>query len=205
MNLHQPWNIVFLVGFIVFYGIRFVYTRAAAGGKKAVNRFDGVERMLLALMFPPTMLLPLVYLFTPALAFADYPLPAFVPWIGAVLMALSLWLFWRSHADLGRNWSVSLELREGHELVTGGVYGHIRHPMYAAIWLWAFAQGMLLANWLAGWLIVPAFAVMYLLRVSREERLMCESFGEAYREYMSRTGRLFPRISRIVARCGKRA
>jgi protein-S-isoprenylcysteine O-methyltransferase Ste14 len=36
----------------------------------------------------------------------------------------------------------------------------VRHPMYAAIWLWAVAQGMLLANWLAGWSIVPVFAAM---------------------------------------------
>jgi protein-S-isoprenylcysteine O-methyltransferase Ste14 len=42
-------------------------------------------------------------------------------------MTLAVWLFWRSHADLGRNWSPSLELREGHELVTEGVYRYVRH------------------------------------------------------------------------------
>ena len=107
-----------------------------------------------------------------------------------------LWLFWRSHADLGQNWSVSLEIREGHQLVTHGVYRHIRHPMYASIWLWALAQGMLLANWLAGWSMVPAFAAMYFLRTPREEQLMCESFGEPYRDYMRQTGRLFPRVKK---------
>jgi protein-S-isoprenylcysteine O-methyltransferase Ste14 len=108
-------------------------------------------------------------------------------------MAGSLWLFWRSHADLGQNWSVSLELRQGHQLVTQGVYRRIRHPMYASIWLWALAQGMLLENWLAGWSVVPAFAVMYLLRTPREEQMMCELFGDAYQDYMRQTGRLFPR------------
>ena len=65
--------------------------------------------------------------------------------------------------------------------------------MYAAIWLFGLAQGLLLANWLAGWSAFVAFAVMYFVRTPREEQLMCERFGDAYREYMRRTGRLFPR------------
>jgi protein-S-isoprenylcysteine O-methyltransferase Ste14 len=194
MNALQPWNIVFLIGFVVFFYIRYVFVKRTKFETKAVSRFDRLERFLLAAMFPPTLVLPLLYLFTPLLAFADYQLPVLVPWCGAAIMAASLWLFWRSHADLGQNWSVSLELREGHQLVTHGVYRRIRHPMYASIWLWAIAQGMLLQNWLAGWSVVPAFAAMYFLRTPREEKLMCESFGETYYEYMQQTGRLLPCI-----------
>lgn len=197
MNVTQPWNIVFLTGFLVFYGIRGMYARAAKSERTAISQFGGREKFLLALMFPPTLLLPLLYLFTPLLKFADYPLPAVVPWFGTAAMVAALWLFWRSHADLGKNWSVSVELHEGHELVTRGVYRFIRHPMYAAIWLWAVAQGMLVANWLAGWSVVPAFATMYFLRVGHEEKLMCDSFGEAYRDYTCRTGRILPRLKRI--------
>jgi protein-S-isoprenylcysteine O-methyltransferase Ste14 len=194
MNVLHPWNVVFLIGFVVFFWIRHVFINRTKGEKKAVRRFDRLEKVLLFLMFPPTLLFPLLYLLTPWLEFADYRLPWLVPWFGAAVMAASLWLFWRSHADLGQNWSVSLELREGHQLVTQGVYRRIRHPMYASIWLWAIAQGMLLENWLAGWSIVPAFAAMYLLRTPREEELMCEVFGDEYRQYMRRTGRLLPRL-----------
>ena len=101
---------------------------------------------------------------------------------------------------VGQNWSVSLELRENHELVTRGVYRFVRHPMYASIWLWALAQAMLLQNWLAGWSVLPAFALMYVLRTPREERLMCEKFGERYFAYMRQTGRLFPRWDRRASR-----
>jgi len=194
MNLLQPWNVVFLVGLVVFFWIRYVFVNRTKCEKKSVRRIDGLEKILLLAMFPPTLLLPLLYLFTPLLAFADYRLPAFVSWCGTATMLVSLWLFFRSHADLGQNWSVSLELREGHQLVTHGVYQFVRHPMYASIWLWAIAQGLLLQNWFAGWSVVPAFAAMYFLRTPREEQLMCELFGDEYREYMRRTGRLFPRM-----------
>jgi protein-S-isoprenylcysteine O-methyltransferase Ste14 len=203
VNVTQPWNIVFLIGFVVFFGIRFGYARQASGEKRAVSQFDAVERVLLAMMFPPTMLLPMLYLLTPLLAFADYRLPAVAGWTGAVLMAIGLWLFWRSHADLGKNWSVSLELREGHQLVTHGVYRFIRHPMYAAIWLWAVAQGLLLANWLAGWSVVPVFAAMYWLRTPREEAMMQQMFREQYQEYMQNTGRIVPRFRSVRKDCSR--
>lgn len=195
MNILQPWNIFFFVGLIVYVGIRNAFAVRTKSLKKTVSHVDGLERMLILMVALAFLLLPLLYLFTPLLYFADYRLPTFVLWIGAVLLVVSLWVFWRSHADLGENWSISLELRESHELVTCGVYRTIRHPMYTSIWLWGFAQAMLLQNWLVGWFALLTFAAMYFLRMPREEQMMREAFGETYRDYMKRTGRLWPRIN----------
>lgn len=191
----QPWNLIFLLGFIVYVCIRGVFAHRTKSNEKVVSRKDALEKTLMAIVIPGGLLLPVVYLFTPWLAFADYHLPVFAPWCGAVLMVAALWLFYRSHADLGQNWSVTLELRKGHQLVKQGVYRSIRHPMYASIWLWSLAQGLLLENWLAGWYAFVAFAIMYFVRTPREEQMMCESFGHEYREYMQQTGRLFPRVN----------
>jgi protein-S-isoprenylcysteine O-methyltransferase Ste14 len=190
----RTWNLVFLIGFIIYVCIRGVFEQRTKCNRQAVSRVDALEKALLALVIPGGLLLPIIYLFTHWLAFADYHLPAFAPWLGTVLMIAALWLFWRSHADLGQNWSVTLALRHGHQLVRHGVYRSIRHPMYASIWLWCVAQGLLLENWLAGWYALLAFAVMYFVRTPREEQMMCESFGQEYRDYMRQTGRLFPRI-----------
>lgn len=149
-------------------------------------------------MLPPVLLLPPLYFFTPLLSFADYHLAPFIRGAGVAVMIASLWLFWRSHVDLGQNWSVSLELRENHELVSHGVYRRLRHPMYASIWLWGLAQGLTLANWFAGWSVLPAFAAMYFIRMPREERLMCDRFGDGYRDYARRTGRVFPRLTQAA-------
>jgi protein-S-isoprenylcysteine O-methyltransferase Ste14 len=196
MNLLQPPNALFLLGLVAQCAIRSHFVRRTKSEKKTIRQFDRTEKLLLAAMMPPVLLLPLLYAITPLLSFADYDLPWLIRWAGAAVMVFSLWLFWRSHVDLGQNWSVSLEVRENHQLVSHGVYRRIRHPMYASIWLWAIAQGMMLANWFAGWSVVPAFAAMYVIRTPREERLMCEQFGESYREYARRTGRLFPRLTR---------
>ena len=191
----EPWNVVFLIGFIVYVCIRHVFIQRTKGNEKAVSRLDARERLLMLLVMPGGLLLPVIYLFTSWLAFADYRLPAFAPWCGTILLVVALGLFWRSHADLGQNWSVTLELRKGHQLIKHGVYRSIRHPMYASIWLWGLGQGLVLQNWLAGWFAFVAFAVMYFVRTPREEQMMCEFFGQAYRDYAQQTGRLFPRIN----------
>ncbi len=53
---------------------------------------------------------------------------------------------------------------------------------------------LLLQNWVAGWAGLALFAPLYVLRVPREERMMLDRFGEEYRAYMDRTGRVVPRI-----------
>ena len=187
-------NIVFLVGFIVYVTIRGVFERRARIKEKMVRRLDAVEKTLLIFVGVGSLLLPVLYLFTPLLAFADYRLPVFAPWLGTALMIAALWLFYRSHADLGKNWSVTLELHKGHQLIRRGIYRSIRHPMYLSIFLWGFSQGLLLRNWLAGWSALATFSVLYAVRTPREERMMIEFFGEEYLNYMRQTGRIFPRI-----------
>ena len=194
MNILQAPNSLFFIGLLIQFGIRHHFIQRTKSEEKTVRRVDGMEKVLLAIVLPAALILPPLYCFTPLLSFADYELAPGIRWTGALMMVASLWLFLRSHLDLGQNWSVSLELRKGHELVSQGVYRRVRHPMYASIWLWGLAQGMMFANWFAGWAVIPAFAVMYFVRMPREEQLMIEEFGDEYREYADRTGRLFPRI-----------
>jgi protein-S-isoprenylcysteine O-methyltransferase Ste14 len=194
MNLLHPWNAFFAACFVVFLGIRRRWIDRTKGETKALRRIDLVERILLTAMRPGTLVLPLLYLLTSWLSFADYSLPGPVKALGAMLIVASLVLFAKSHAALGRNWSVSLEIREGHELVTGGLYARWRHPMYSAILGWSVAQGLLLENWLAGWSMLPAMLALVAVRVPREERMMTERFGDAYVAYMARTHRLAPKL-----------
>jgi protein-S-isoprenylcysteine O-methyltransferase Ste14 len=193
LKLVEPWNVVFLAGFVAYVAIRGRFARGTKDNVKTVRRVDAVEKILLVFVGISSLLLPILSLLTPWLAFADYRLPAAAPWCGSILMAASLALFYRSHADLGQNWSATLEMREGHQLIRHGVYRSIRHPMYASILLWDVAQGLLLRNWLAGWGALVTFSVLYVVRAPREERMMCDAFGEEYRDYMRRTGRVVPR------------
>jgi len=185
---------VYLIGLVVGSVARKWYARPNKRQDVADNRRSWPDMLLVALGAAGIFILPLLCAVTDRLDFADYPLPAWAGWCGAGVFAAALWLLWRSHVDLGRNWSPIPQVRKDHSLVTQGVYRRIRHPMYAAHWLWALAQALLLDNWLAGPAMLVTFAPLYLVRVPREERMMLDHFGEEYRAYMSRTGRIIPRL-----------
>ncbi|MCE9645144.1 MAG: isoprenylcysteine carboxylmethyltransferase family protein [Chloroflexi bacterium] len=152
------------------------------------------EKILLGLLFISGFLAPLIYSATSWLNFADYSLPAWAGWLGTTLILLAILVFWRGHADLGLNWSPTLEIRTEHKLITTGIYGVIRHPMYASQWLWVFAQSLLLQNWIAGFFSIAVWMLFYFLRVQAEEKMMLDTFGEEYREYIKRTGAVLPKI-----------
>ncbi|MEM1406126.1 MAG: protein-S-isoprenylcysteine O-methyltransferase [Bacteroidota bacterium] len=158
------------------------------------NQKTALEKTLLLLVFIGMMILPMIYVFTGVLDFANYTLPLAFQFLGVLFMILFVWLFYRSHKDLGQNWSVSLEIRDEHTLVSSGVYSKIRHPMYTAIWFWAIGQSLLLHNYVAGLSGIVAFGLMYILRVGPEEKMMENTFGEQYKTYKTKTGRLLPKF-----------
>jgi protein-S-isoprenylcysteine O-methyltransferase Ste14 len=185
---------IWLVGIIAWFIIRYPYARRAR--RTATLRRDGSwrERLLLAAAFLGLFAIPTLNLATGwPRAFAYDPGYGLVA-LGAALFAFSLWLFRRSHKDLGRQWSAALEVREGHRVVRNGVYGTIRHPMYASFWLWAAAQACLLPNVVAAFSGLVAVAVLFFARVRFEEQMMIETFGEDYRCYMQETKRIIPGI-----------
>ncbi len=162
--------------------------------KMSEQKVNGQEKSILGLLFLGGFLLPLLYSTTSWLDFANYRLPAWAGWLGVTLIAGALVVFWRAHADLGLNWSPTLEVREKHELITRGIYRVIRHPMYASQWIVAIAQPLLLQNWLVGFANLIVFVPFYFLRVNSEEKMMQETFGDEYREYMKKTGAVFPKM-----------
>jgi protein-S-isoprenylcysteine O-methyltransferase Ste14 len=162
--------------------------------KMSEQRYTDQEKILLGLLSLGGFLIPIIYAATNWLDFANYTLPAWAGGLGVLLITVAVFIFWRAHADLGLNWSPTLEIREKHELITRGIYRVIRHPMYASQWLLAIAQPLLLQNWIAGFLNLLVFIPFYLLRVQAEEQMMLDSFGTQYQEYMKMTGRVLPKL-----------
>ena len=66
----QPWNLVFLAGFVTYAGIRHVFEQRTRSNETALSRKDGRDRVLIAVVALGSLLLPALYLFTPWLGFA---------------------------------------------------------------------------------------------------------------------------------------
>lgn len=188
------FEIVYWVALVVEMAIRTPINKQRRKEAMSERRVTLQEKILLFLLLLGMFILPLIYSASTWLDFANYSLPSWAGWVGVAVMIGAILVFWRAHVDLGLNWSPSLEIREKHELITRGIYGVIRHPMYASQWLWVIAQALLLQNWFAGVVNLIIFIPFYFMRVKAEETLMFDSFGEQYREYMKKTGAVLPKI-----------
>lgn len=189
------FKLVYWAGIIIELIIRAPLQKFRKTAPKVDRRVSPTEKTILGLLWLVMFVLPLIYSLTNWLDFADYSLPRWMGWLGVPVLACALLVFARAHIDLKANWSPSLEIFAGHTLVTEGIYRFIRHPMYASQWLWVITQILLLQNWLAGPLDLLVFIPFYLLRVRAEEKMMADTFGEAYRQYMRKTGAVIPKFN----------
>ncbi|MEM6722119.1 MAG: protein-S-isoprenylcysteine O-methyltransferase [Bacteroidota bacterium] len=180
---------VFMIGTFI---IRYPHEKRNKSNTIHTDQKTTTEKIVLFIVFIGMMLIPLLFIFTSVLSFADYTLPFWLQITGIALIAPTLWLFYRSHKDLGKNWSVTLEIREEHTIVDSGVYTHIRHPMYSAIWLWTVIQALLLHNYIAGLAGLISFGILYFSRVYQEEKMMLDEFGDSYLNYKKKTKRIIP-------------
>jgi protein-S-isoprenylcysteine O-methyltransferase Ste14 len=115
---------------------------------------------------------------------------AFIGAISVVLVGLGLGLAIFARVYLGRNWGTPMSRKENPELVTGGPYAFVRHPIYSGIIL--AMLGTMIGESIVWVLPLVFFSAYFIYSARREEELMCELFGETYRAYMRRTKMLVP-------------
>lgn len=120
-------------------------------------------------------------------------MPSWLRWLGVIGAMFSVLLVAWIHRTLGRQYSAELAIQKDHTLVTSGPYARTRHPMYTALNMFSFSLALTTSN-----ILVLFFAVLVIVPfpwIARmEEKMLLETFGEDYREYMSKSGRFFPRI-----------
>jgi protein-S-isoprenylcysteine O-methyltransferase Ste14 len=187
-------EVIWFAGIAGWYIIRYPFERKAKKVGVRKSLFGRRESSILGFAFLGLCAVPAMYALTGFPKSLDRPFIPAIAWLGLLTLCAALWLFFRSHADLGRNWSISLEIREQHALVQTGVYRLIRHPMYSSFFLLSLAQMLLLPNWFAGASGLLGVAVLYAFRVRQEERMMLEYFGNDYLGYREHTKRLIPWI-----------
>ncbi len=156
------------------------------------HRLDGV---LLILTKVSVISVLLVYLLLPdTIAWMSIGLPAAIRILGGVFGVAGVALLRWADQTLAENLSVSLQIKEGHTLVTTGPYSRVRHPVYTATLMFFVGIGLLASNWLVAAVCVGTITCFYALRIPVEEQMMLDHFGDRYRQYRRGTGRLLPPI-----------
>jgi protein-S-isoprenylcysteine O-methyltransferase Ste14 len=111
--------------------------------------------------------------------------------LGLTIFVLGLTVAIVAAFTLKRSYSSSLVIREGHRLVTHGLYRVVRHPIYLGV-LVAISGVPVYASSVKGALVLALLVPLILLRIRMEEGLLAEHFGDEYCAYRARTRKLIP-------------
>jgi protein-S-isoprenylcysteine O-methyltransferase Ste14 len=172
----------------------FIYWRISAAGVKAVRRRESVVSRAAHLL--PLAIAGLL-LWIPTIAGGGILFQRFMPqtfvsyWTGTLLLALGLAFSVWARVYLGRNWSATVTVKEDHELIRGGPYALVRHPIYTGLLLAFIGSAIVRAEW-RGVLAVLIVLVVLGRKLRLEERFMSETFGDEYRRYREHTAALIP-------------
>jgi protein-S-isoprenylcysteine O-methyltransferase Ste14 len=104
----------------------------------------------------------------------------------------SVWLITMAVKTLGKEWSLTARLVEGHQLATSGPYALVRHPIYSGMLGMLLATGLAISHWLALLAALIIFFVGTTIRVRSEEKLLREAFGEKFESYARRVRAIVP-------------
>ena len=197
MNHEIIFRTLFILSFIMMTGIRVYYQSKVLRDKGKIEiKENSLSLAAGGIAALTTIVFGAEYIFSPgSFAFAYVlPYPDWLRWLGAFILAGGITLLWLSHYHLGKNFHSLVVSKEKQVLVETGPYRWIRHPIYTAYFMSYIGGGLLPGNLVLTIIPVIMFAVLAGMRMGSEEAVMRDRFGQAYVEYMQRTGRLVPRI-----------
>ena len=196
MEIETIFRIILPVLIISFAVHRGYYVRKHAEEQDTLKkREEGLASKIAGLLGMLGFVAILLYTTNPGwLAGSSMPLPLWMRWAGAGMALLGFALLQWAQNTLGKNWSDTPRMIKEQSLITSGPYQYIRHPIYTAFLLILGSTFLISANWLVGLAWIGMTVLEVASRISFEENLMMEYFGDQYREYMKRTGRLLPKL-----------
>ncbi|HSA31790.1 MAG TPA: isoprenylcysteine carboxylmethyltransferase family protein [Candidatus Omnitrophota bacterium] len=116
-------------------------------------------------------------------------------WIGVLMVVAGCLINIRGRLILRKNWSNHIKIYEDHELVTGDVYGWVRHPLYSSLILMFYGAALVYSNF-GGFLATTAVFVPFMYYRAHQEEQMLGQFFEKYAEYKKNVGMFIPRFGK---------
>jgi len=159
------------------------------------KREEGLVSKIAGLLGMIGFLSVLAFAINPSwLGFADLPFPVWLRWLGVGIALTGFALLQWAQSTLGKSWSDTPRMMKEQTLITSGPYRTVRHPIYTAFILILGSTLFISSNWLIGLCWAGMTILEVVSRIGFEEALMLEYFGNQYREYMKKTGRLLPKV-----------
>jgi len=176
------------IAFLLYWQIKAINTKTTERIEPAGSRILRVVIFAIAIALLSTTRIPLRWLYFPL-----WPQGLLPFWLGAAVTVGGLLFAVWARVHLGRNWSRSVTIKQGHELITTGPYAVVRHPIYTGI-LAGFLGTAIAVSQVRGLIVVVLIFVALWAKLRMEEEWMRSQFGETYAAYARKTAALVPYV-----------
>jgi protein-S-isoprenylcysteine O-methyltransferase Ste14 len=183
---YQSFFPVVWIAFFIYWQIKAANTKTTQRLEPAASRILRVFIFLIAIVLLSTTRIPLPWLYLQL-----WPNGLLPFWLGAAVTVAGLLFAVWGRVHLGRNWSRSVTIKQGHELITTGPYALVRHPIYTGI-LTGFLGMAIAISQVRGFLVLALIFLAFWMKLRMEEEWMRSQFGETYAVYAHETAALVP-------------
>ena len=184
--LYEAFFPVVWIAFVVYWRVKAANTKTTQRLEPPASRIFRALTLVIAMVLLTVPRIPLPRLYVQLWPSGFWPF-----WMGAALTIAGLLFAVWAREHLGRNWSHSVTIKQGHELITTGPYTAVRHPIYTGILIGFLGMAIAISQ-VRGFI---AFALMFLgfwVKLRLEEQWMRTQFGESYATYCQKTAALVP-------------
>ncbi len=184
--LYESFFPVVWIAFVVYWLIKSSNTKATQRLEPAATRILRPFIFLIAIALLVITRIPLHWLYLQLWPAGFWPF-----WFGAAVTVAGLLFAVWAREHLGRNWSHSVTIKQGHELITSGPYAVVRHPIYTGILAGFLGMAIAIAQ-VRGFIAFALIFLSFWIKLSIEEKWMRSQFGETYAAYARQTAALVP-------------
>jgi protein-S-isoprenylcysteine O-methyltransferase Ste14 len=202
MDAQSLFRWIFIAIFVITLSISGYFRRQARRSGEVIRRAqEGRGMVVLRVLFAaPFYASVLAYMINPAwMAWSMLSMPTWLRWLAVVVGLGMVPIIYQVMRSIGTNISETFLTKEHHVLVTHGPYRWVRHPLYSAATVVFVSLSIVAANWFMLTMALLLIVVISRVTIPREEAQLILKFGDQYREYQQRTGRLVPRLYRYRA------
>jgi protein-S-isoprenylcysteine O-methyltransferase Ste14 len=192
--------VLYVVALVVLFGVRswVQHRRTGSTGFRGISGTPAEAGWWGGVLFIAAMVLGLT---GPLLAVtgtvpAD-PDPALAV-VGLILALVGFAATLAGQAGMGASWRIGVDEAERTDLVTAGVFAHVRNPIFTAMVLAQFGMVLLVPTWVSVAALVALVAALELQVRAVEEPYLRLVHGDVYEAYVARTGRFVPGVGRDV-------
>ena len=183
--------VIGLAIFIIFTSIMINFFEAQASGKVKKEKRSFVETGSMIGFFLIFYLA--IRLRIGVLDYSNLPIRLGLMIFCWLILAIGVYFNVAGRFKLGTNWANQVRIYKNQSLVTNGVYGVVRHPLYASL-IWMFyAASLIYLNWLAFLLNTLIFIPFMRYRAKQEEKMLEKEFKN-YKNYQKEVGMFFPKL-----------